>query len=71
MTEDEDSAFALPPAVGVSCILRRIKGGLNRLGLIRIEGEIHSIKPYPSGHVYRRGGGRHYFERSVERVCGF
>ena len=31
-------AFALPPAVGVSCILRRIKGGLNRLGLIRIEG---------------------------------
>lgn len=52
MTEDEDGAFALPPAVGVSCILRRIKGGLNRLGLIRIEGEIHSIKPYPSGHVY-------------------
>lgn len=52
MTQDEDGAFALPPAVGVSCILRRIKGGLNRLGLIRIEGEIHSIKPYPSGHVY-------------------
>lgn len=52
MTQDEDGASALPPAVGVSCILRRIKGGLNRLGLIRIEGEIHSIKPYPSGHVY-------------------
>ena len=52
MTQDEDGAFALPPAVGVSCILRRIKGGLNRLGLIGIEGEIHSIKPYPSGHVY-------------------
>lgn len=41
-----------PPAVSVSSILGRIKGGLNRLGTIRIEGEIHSIKPYPSGHVY-------------------
>ena len=52
MTADEDQSLQLPPAVGVSSILRRIKGGLNRLGLIRIEGEIHSIKPYPSGHVY-------------------
>ncbi len=42
----------IPPAVSVSSILRRIKGGLNRLGFIRIEGEVHSIKPYPSGHVY-------------------
>lgn len=41
-----------PPVVGVAGILRRIKGGLNRLGAIRIRGEIHSIKPYPSGHVY-------------------
>lgn len=52
MTADEDQSLQLPPTVGVSSILRRIKGGLNRLGLIRIEGEIHSIKPYPSGHVY-------------------
>ena len=52
MTADEDQSLHLPPAVGVSSILRRIKGGLNRLGLIRIEGEVHSIKPYPSGHVY-------------------
>ena len=40
------------PAVSVSSILRRIKGGLTRLGAIRIEGEVHSVKPYPSGHVY-------------------
>lgn len=40
------------PAVSVSSILRRIKGGLTRLGAIRIEGEVHSLKPYPSGHVY-------------------
>lgn len=52
MTADEDQSLQLPPAVGVSSILRRIKGGLNRLGLIRIEGEIHFHKPYPSGHVY-------------------
>lgn len=40
------------PVTGVSAILRRIKGGLNRLGAIRIQGEIHSVKAYPSGHVY-------------------
>lgn len=50
---DETAADAPQvPAVSVSTILRRIKGGLTRLGAIRIEGEVHSVKPYPSGHVY-------------------
>ncbi len=36
----------------VAAVLRRIKGGFTHLGEIRIEAEIHSIKQYPSGHVY-------------------
>lgn len=52
MSSNNASSDDQLPVVGVSAILRRIKGGLNRLGPIRIQGEIHSIKPYPSGHVY-------------------
>lgn len=52
MSAAEAGETSQVPVVGVSAILRRIKGGLNRLGAIRIQGEIHSIKPYPSGHVY-------------------
>ncbi len=51
-SDSEPGDAPRPVAVSVSSILRRIKGGLNRLGSIRIQGEIHSIKPYPSGHVY-------------------
>ena len=42
-----------PRTLGVAQFLARVKGELSRRwSAVRIEGEIRSIKTYPSGHVY-------------------